>query len=381
MLQLIIRRILIMIPVLFLVSLMVFSMILLVPGDPAVTLAGENATEEQIDATRTRLGLDDPVIEQYGRWVGNALQGDLGTSLFSSQKVTDAITQRMPATLSLAFGAIMLSLLIGIPAGILSALFRGRWPDRFIGLGAASALAMPNYFVAMLLILFFAIWNPFFPATSFVPFTEDPWEWVDHLILPWITLGLASAAVITRQLRSSLIGVLGQDYVRTARAKGMRGRTVVLKHASKNAAIPVVTVLGTQVAFALGGSVIVEQRVRHRRRRAAGDLVGAEARPADDPGDRRDGHAARAVLQPARRPGVRLPQPEGAGPMNGAQVHHITASQEDPGDDRATDADADRRTRGGGAPVGSRRSRHHGGRAAVGATALRAPVQGQHGAP
>jgi peptide/nickel transport system permease protein len=258
MLQLIVRRLLIMIPVLFLVSLIVFSLILLVPGDPAVTLAGENATQEQIDATRTRLGLDDPVIEQYGRWVGNALQGDLGTSLFSSQKVTDAIVQRMPATLSLAGGAILLSVLIGVPAGILSALFRGRWPDRTIGLGAASALAMPNYFIAMLLILFFAIWNPIFPATSFVPFTEDPYEWAKHLILPWITLGLASAAVITRQLRSSLIGVLGQDYVRTARAKGMRGRTVVLKHASKNAAIPVVTVLGTQVAFALGGSVIVE---------------------------------------------------------------------------------------------------------------------------
>jgi peptide/nickel transport system permease protein len=258
MLQLIIRRIFIMIPVLFLVSLMVFSLILLVPGDPAVTLAGENATEEQIEATRERLGLNDPVIEQYGRWVTNAMQGDLGTSLFSSQKVTDAIVQRLPATLSLAGGAIVLSLLIGLPAGILSALFRGRWVDRGIQLGAASALAMPNYFIAMLLILFFAIWNPIFPATSFVPFTQDPWDWAMHLFLPWITLGLASAAVITRQLRSSLIGVLGQDYVRTARAKGMRGRTVVLKHASKNAAIPVVTVLGTQVAFALGGSVIVE---------------------------------------------------------------------------------------------------------------------------
>jgi peptide/nickel transport system permease protein len=259
MLQLIVRRLFIMIPVLFLVSLIVFSLILLVPGDPAVTLAGENASQEQIDATRTRLGLDDPVVEQYGRWVGNAARGDLGESLFSSQKVTDAIVQRLPATLSLAGGAIVLSVLIGLPAGIFSALFRGRWPDRLIGLGAASALAMPNYFIAKLLILFFAIWNPLFPATSFVPFTEDPWDWAKHLILPWITLGLASSAVITRQLRSSLIGVLSQDYVRTARAKGLRGRTVVLKHASKNAAIPVVTVLGTQVAFALGGSVIVEQ--------------------------------------------------------------------------------------------------------------------------
>lgn len=259
MLQLIIRRLFIMIPVLFLVSLMVFSLILLVPGDPAVTLAGENATEEQIEATRERLGLNDPVIEQYGRWVSNAAQGDLGESLFSSQKVTDAITQRLPATLSLAAGAIVLSILIGLPAGILAAIFRGRWPDRAIGLGAASALAMPNYFVAMLLILFFAIWNKVLPATSFIPLTEDPWEWLKHLILPWITLSLASAAVITRQLRSSLIGVLGQDYVRTARAKGLRGRSVILKHASKNAAIPVVTVIGTQIAFALGGSVIVEQ--------------------------------------------------------------------------------------------------------------------------
>ena len=259
MLQLIVRRLLIMIPVLFLVSLMVFSMILLVPGDPAVTLAGENATQEQIDATRERLGLNDPVIEQYWRWVSNAVQGDLGTSLYSSQEVTEAITQRLPATLSLAAGAIFLSLLIGLPAGILSAIFRGRWPDRAIGLGAASALAMPNYFIAMLLILFFAIWNKWLPATSFVPFSEDPYEWAKHLILPWITLGLASAAVITRQLRSSLIGVLGQDYVRTARAKGLRAHRVILKHASKNAAIPVVTVVGTQIAFALGGSVIVEQ--------------------------------------------------------------------------------------------------------------------------
>jgi len=238
--------------------LVVFSLILLVPGDPAVTLAGENATEEQIEATRERLGLNDPVIEQYGRWVSNAVQGDLGSSLFSSQKVTEAITQRLPATLSLAGGAIILSVLIGLPAGILSAIFRGRWLDRVIGLGAASALAMPNYFIAMLLILFFAIWNPIFPATSFVPFSEDPFEWAKHLVLPWITLSLASAAVITRQLRSALIGVLAQDYVRTARAKGLRGRSVVLKHASKNAAIPVVTVLGTQIAFALGGSVIVE---------------------------------------------------------------------------------------------------------------------------
>jgi peptide/nickel transport system permease protein len=259
MLQLILRRILIMIPVLFLVSVMVFSLILLVPGDPAVTLSGENATQEQIAATRERLGLDDPVLVQYGRWVSHAVRGDLGKSLYSGQDVTNLIMQRMPVTLSLAAGAIVLSLLIGIPAGLLSALHRGRWADRAFGLGAASALAMPNYFVAMLLILFFAIWHRWLPATGFVAFSQDPWEWAKHLLLPWITLGIASGAVITRQLRSSMIGVLGQDYVRTARAKGLRSRSVILKHSTKNAAIPVVTVLGTQVAFLLGGSVIIER--------------------------------------------------------------------------------------------------------------------------
>jgi peptide/nickel transport system permease protein len=259
MLQLILRRILIMIPVLFLVSVMVFSLILLVPGDPAVTLSGENATQEQIAATRERLGLDDPVLVQYGRWVSHAVRGDLGKSLYSGQDVTNLIMQRMPVTLSLAAGAIVLSLLIGIPAGLLSALHRGRWADRAFGLGAASALAMPNYFVAMLLILFFAIWHRWLPATGFVAFSQDPWQWAKHLLLPWITLGIASGAVITRQLRSSMIGVLGQDYVRTARAKGLRSRSVILKHSTKNAAIPVVTVLGTQVAFLLGGSVIIER--------------------------------------------------------------------------------------------------------------------------
>ena len=253
------RRLLVMIPVLFIVSVMVFSLVLLVPGDPAITLSGENATQEQIDATRERLGLDDPFVAEYGRWIGGAIRGDLGDSLYSSQSVTTLVKERMPVTLSLTAGAVVISLLIGIPAGIISALYRGRWPDRALGLGAASGLAMPNYFVAMLLILLFAVWNTWLPATSFVPISESPTEWFRHLILPWVTLGIASAAVITRQLRSSMIGVLGQDYVRTARAKGLRSRAIVGKHAVKNAAIPVVTIIGTQIAYLLGGSVIVER--------------------------------------------------------------------------------------------------------------------------
>lgn len=258
MLQLIARRLLIMIPVLFIVSLMVFGMVYLTPGDPAVTLAGENATEEQIEQIRERLGLNDPLLEQYGRWVGNAVQGDLGASLYSSQRVTDAITQRLPTTVSIAIGAILVALLIGLPLGVTAAVFRGRWIDRVLTIGASLGLAMPSYFVGMILILVFAIWNSILPATSYVSFGDSPWDWAKHLILPWLTLGLSAGAVLTRQLRSSLIGVLGQDYVRTARAKGLRGRSVILKHAAKNALVPVVTVLGAQVSIALGGSVIIE---------------------------------------------------------------------------------------------------------------------------
>ena len=270
MLQLIARRLLIMVPVVFMVSVLVFGLLLLVPGDPAVTLSGENPSPEQIQATRDRLGLDDPIITQYGRWAGDAVTGDLGTSLFSSLKVTTSIGQRLPATLSLAAGGILVALVVGLPAGIAAAIYRGRWPDRMLGLGAASGLAMPNYFLGMLLVLFFAKWNRWFPATNFIPLTDNPVLWLKHLVLPCITLGLVSAAVITRQLRSSLIGVLSQDYVRTARAKGLRQRSVILKHSLKNAAVPVVTVLGSQVAFLLGGSVIVERVFRIP---GVGDLV------------------------------------------------------------------------------------------------------------
>ncbi len=258
MLGLVVRRLLALVPLLFLVSLMVFSLVMLVPGDPAVTIAGENATEAQIDATRERLGLNDPVIEQYGRWVGNAVQGDLGQSLFSSQSVSDSIWTRFPTTFSLTLGAVLVALVIGIPTGIIAAMRQGSWIDRLATLGATGGVAIPNYVLGLLLILFFAIWRSWLPATGYVPFTESPGEWLRHLVLPAITLGTAGAAVVARQLRSSLQEVLQQDYVRTASAKGLRRSSVVMKHGLKNAAIPVVTVLGVQVSFLLGGTVIVE---------------------------------------------------------------------------------------------------------------------------
>lgn len=259
MLNLLIRRVVAVIPLLLIVTFMAYGIILLVPGDPAIAIAGENATAEQVEATRDRLGLDDPFLVQYGRWIGDAVQGDLGTSLFSSRTVRDAIFERLPVTLGLTFSALVLAIVVAVPAGILAAMKRGTWIDRVTTLSSTLGVAMPNFWLGLLLVLFFAIWNPWLPATGYVPFSDGPLEWAQHMILPAIALGAAACAEVTRQLRSAVIDVIDQDYVRTARAKGLQGPSIVLKHVLKNAAVPVVTVLGLQVTRLLGGAVIVEQ--------------------------------------------------------------------------------------------------------------------------
>ena len=256
---LMVRRVLSLVPLLFLVSLMVFALVLLIPGDPAISIAGENATPEQLEATRERLGLNDPVVVQYGRWAGGVLQGDLGTSLFSSITVWSLISDRLPVTISLTFAALVVALLIAIPAGLIAGTRAGSGADRTATLVSSFGVAMPNFWLGLMLILFFAIWNPWLPATGYVAFSEDPWLWLKHMILPAITLGAAAAAELTRQLRGSLVDVMHQDYVRTARSKGIGYRRVVSKHALKNAAIPVVTVAGLQVTRLLGGTIVVEQ--------------------------------------------------------------------------------------------------------------------------
>lgn len=256
---LIARRLLITVPVLFLVSLGVFSLIFLVPGDPAATLAGDHATPAQVDTIRAELGLDDPLAVQYWRWASAAITGDLGRSIFTGQPVTSAIAQGLPATLSLTLAAMVVTVLLGAPAGILAARFRDRLPDRLAGVAAAAGFALPGYFVGMLLVLLFANHLGWLPATRYVALSEDPAGWLTHLILPSIALGLAGAAMVMRQLRSALLGVLDQDYITMARVKGLRGHRIMLKHALKNAAIPVVTVLGNQIAVLLGGAVIIEQ--------------------------------------------------------------------------------------------------------------------------
>lgn len=254
----IVKRLLTVIPMLFIVSLAVFSMVQFVPGDAAVTVAGENASPELIETTRERLGLNDPILQQYLTWVGGAVRGDFGTSLFSSRAVMGLILDRVPTTVSLAAGATTFAILVGVPVGILAARRRGGWADRIATLGATLGVAVPNYFVALLLVLFFALWNPWLPATGYTPLTEDPVLWLKHLMLPSIALGAAPAAIITRQVRGAMVDTMLQDYVRTARAKGLRTWAITYKHALKNAAIPVVTVMGVQFSFLLGGTVIIE---------------------------------------------------------------------------------------------------------------------------
>jgi peptide/nickel transport system permease protein len=255
----VLKRLAALVPLLFVVSFLVFTLLLLVPGDPAVTLAGDNPTPEQIEETRARLGLDNPVLVQYGRWVGDALHGDLGTSLYSSTSVTDAVMSRLPVTLVLTTAAMFVALIMAIPLGLLAARREGGFVDRFSTVFCSVGIALPSFWIGLVLIIVFAQRVEWFPSVGYVPFAEDPLEWARHLVLPAIALGTVAAAETTRQLRGSMVDVLGSDYVRTARSSGIRDRTVTTKHALKNAAGPVLTVVGIQVTFLLGGSVIIEQ--------------------------------------------------------------------------------------------------------------------------
>lgn len=259
MLKFILQRLLAMVPLLLIVSLLVFSLVLLIPGDPAYQLAGEDATPEEVAKIREAMGLNDPVLVRYGRWIGGVLQGDLGTSLFSDQPVLDVILERLPVTLSLAVAAILIALAIAIPAGIVAGTRPGRLGDRVVTVGSSIGLAVPNFWLGLMLVLLLAIREPWFPATGYVPLSEGLFDWWAHIALPAFTLGLSAAAILTRQLRGAMVDVMHQDYVRTARAKGLGEAVVTVKHAFKNAAIPMVTILGVQANSLLGGTIIVEQ--------------------------------------------------------------------------------------------------------------------------
>ena len=247
----VLRRLLQMVPVVFGITLIVFLLVRSA-GDPVVLLLPEDATQEQIELLRTSLGLDRPVMEQYVRYLGNLLRGDFGTSIrFRNQDAFEITIERLPATLQLAAAALLVAIVISLPAGIIAATNRNRWPDRLASTLSVVGEAMPNFWLGIMLILVFSVQFGIFPVSGRGTLA--------HLALPALTLGTALAALLTRLMRSSLLEVLNQDYVRTATAKGLRRRVVLNKHALRNALLSYVTVLGLQVASLMAGAVVTEQ--------------------------------------------------------------------------------------------------------------------------
>ncbi len=248
-----------MVPLLLLITLGAFSLVLLLPGDPAVTLAGDNPTPDQIERIREVMGLDRPIYAQFADWLGGVVRGDFGESLYSGTGVTDLILQRIPVTAWLTVFAISIAIIVGVPAGIYAAARRGSWIDRALTVFMSVGITIPSFWLGLIFITIFAVNLGVFPAGGYVPISDDAGEWFLRLALPSATLAATPAAELARHTRSAMIGVLEQDYVRTARSKGTHERVVLFKHALKNAASPVVTILSFQIAFLLGGSVIVEQ--------------------------------------------------------------------------------------------------------------------------
>jgi peptide/nickel transport system permease protein len=258
----ILRRLVHLVPVLLLVSAIVFFVFHVIPGDAAVVLlggGGEKIDPEALAALRRKMGLDQPLYVQYLIWLANAVRGDLGTSYINQQSVLSLLLEKLPATLELGLLGMLLSLVISIPVGILSALWRGSWLDQIARLLALLGFCMPRYWLAVLLIMVLAVQAGWFPPAGYVDPREDLAANLYHVTLPVLSVAVTMAAVQMRFLRSSLLDVIGQDYIRTARAKGLRHRVVVLRHALKNALIPFITVVGLGLGHMLGGMVIIEQ--------------------------------------------------------------------------------------------------------------------------
>jgi peptide/nickel transport system permease protein len=253
------RRLLQAIGVLIGVSVVVFAIIHLVPGDPVRLALGTRFDQGTYDALRERAGLNQPLLVQYFNWAGSALTGDLGVSFRSGRPVTGLILERLPATLSLAGGAIVVALAIAIPFGIISAIRQGSVLDYAATAFSQAGISIPDFWMGILFILFFALRLDVLPPSGYVSILESPWQWFTHLIMPAVTVGVVSGSIITRFVRSSMLEALGEDFTRTARSKGLRERLVVRRHVLRNALIPVITITGLQLAYLLSGLIVVEQ--------------------------------------------------------------------------------------------------------------------------
>jgi peptide/nickel transport system permease protein len=254
----VLRRLIQAIPVLLLSSLFVFALIRFIPGDPAFIIAGPDALPEQVEAVRIKLGLDKPIYIQYLIWLGQVLRGDLGKSILNGYPVWELVWLKFGITAQLAAGAAFVSLLIAMPVGILSAVRRGSLFDRIASGFVALSYAIPTFWLGILLVLVFAMQLRWLPPSGHVEFSSRPWTAFKLMILPSITLGLYTSAVLSRFLKSSMLEIMRLDFVRTARAKGLSERGVIAGHLLKNALIPFITVFGLQIGVFLGGSVVTE---------------------------------------------------------------------------------------------------------------------------
>jgi peptide/nickel transport system permease protein len=258
MLSYILRRILSTLPVMGIVALFVFSLLYIAPGDPAVMIAGDQASPEDVERIRQGLGLDRPFLVQFGSWLWHILHGDLGTSIFTNLPVAALIAQRIEPTLSLMLLTLVLTILIAVPLGVVAAWKAGSWIDRTIMAFAVFAFSLPVFVVGYILAYVFALQFEWLPVQGYTPLSNGVWPWLKNLILPAVALGSVYTALIARITRASMLEVLQQDYVRTARAKGLDQRSILFVHALKNAAVPIVTVIGIGIALLIGGSIVTE---------------------------------------------------------------------------------------------------------------------------
>jgi peptide/nickel transport system permease protein len=254
----IVRRILATIPVMAVVAVFVFALLYLSPGDPAAIIAGDTATVDDILRIRAKLGLDQPVYIQFGEWVWRLMHGDLGISIFTNLPVAKLIQQRLEPTVALSLATLIVSIAVAIPMGVLAAWKAGSWIDRVVMVFAVLGFSVPVFVLAYILIFVFAIWADLLPVQGYVSITSGFWPFLSHIILPSAALGMIFAALIARITRASMLDVLAQDYIRTAQAKGLANRQVLIGHALKNAAVPIVTIIGIGVALLIGGVVVTE---------------------------------------------------------------------------------------------------------------------------
>lgn len=257
-LNLLLRRLAQSILVLVAVSVLVNLLVVLLPGDPAAALAGEEASPEKIELVRQQLRLDKPFYEQYWHWLKDVFQGDLGKSLYTGENVSSQILNRIPVTLSLGVVALTIAVVVGITLGVVAALRPGTLVDRLVTFLASLGVAVPSFWIGMVMISMLAVERGWFPALGYASLSEGVWEWLHHLLLPGFALATTPISVIARQTRGSLRDVMLADYVRTARAKGLGTARVVIKHAGKNGAIPVVTAIGNIAGVLFGGTVVIE---------------------------------------------------------------------------------------------------------------------------